>query len=59
MLSVMAACVKVVGDIYIYQKVNSHYNIYCFIHTEFHRCLVLSPSMRVIQFPCAEQGLMS
>ena len=26
---------------------------------EFHICLVLPPSMRVIQFPCAEQGCMS
>ena len=25
-------------------------------HTEFHRWLVLSPSVRVIQFPCAEQN---
>ena len=31
-------------------------NTYCFIHTKFHRCLVLSPSMRVVQFSCAEQG---
>ena len=30
--------------------------LYCFMNTEFHRCLVLSSSMRVIQFPCAEQG---
>ena len=29
---------------------------YCFMHAELHRCLVLSPSMRVLQFPCAEQG---
>ena len=28
----------------------------CFIHAEFPRCLFLSPSMQVIQFPCTEQG---
>ena len=39
-------------------KVNSHCcNTCCFMHTEFHRSLVLSSSTRVIaQFPCAEHG---
>ena len=38
------------------QKLTRTITIMCFMHTEFHACLVLSASMRVIQFPCAEQG---
>ena len=39
-----------------YQKLTHTINIttICFMHTEFHTCLVSSPSMRAIQFPCAE-----
>ena len=28
----------------------------CFTHTRFYECMFLFPSIRVMQFPCAEQG---
>ena len=37
------------------QKLNTM-TIVLRMHTEFHGCLVLSPSMRVIQCPCAGEG---
>ena len=36
------------------QKLTHSITITWFMHTEFHRCLVLSLSLRVIQFPCTE-----
>ena len=37
------------------QKLTHTITIICFLH-EFRRCLVLSHSMRLLKFPCAERG---